>query len=150
MYSDRLKEIRLRKHITQATLSSLLNIHEYVYGQYEREYTIIPIKHLNALSNYFNVSIDYIFGFTNHVQYNDVKQEIDGVLSGQRLKEFRKEDKITQAKLATILNTVQPVIANYEKGRNLIATPFLYMICNKYHISADYLLGKVDYPKNLS
>ena len=150
MYSDRLKEIRLRKHITQATLSSLLNIHEYVYGQYEREYTIIPIKHLNALSNYFNVSIDYIFGFTNHVQYNDVKQEIDEVLSGQRLKEFRKENKITQAKLATILNTVQPVIANYEKGRNLIATPFLYMICNKYHISADYLLGKVDYPKNLS
>ena len=149
-YGRILKQLREDNGLTQSDIASILGISRGLYSQYEIADKIIPIQHLNTLSNYFNVSIDYIFGFTNHVQYNDVKQEIDGVLSGQRLKEFRKEDKITQAKLATILNTVQPVIANYEKGRNLIATPFLYMICNKYHISADYLLGKVDYPKNLS
>ena len=61
MYMDRLRELRNNRNITQATLSSLLEIHEYVYGQYEREYVIIPLKHLNTLSNYFNVSLDYIF-----------------------------------------------------------------------------------------
>ncbi len=51
---------------------------------------------------------------------------------------------MTQDKLAKILNTNQSVIANYERGRTVIATPFLYTICKKYHISADYLLGKID------
>ena len=59
MYMERLKEVRNNKNITQAALSQLLGIHEYVYGQYEREYVIIPIKHLNTISNYFNINIDY-------------------------------------------------------------------------------------------
>ncbi len=48
-----------------------------------------------------------------------------------------------------MLNTVHPVITNYENGKHLIATPFLYTICSKYNISADYLLGKIDSPKYL-
>ena len=149
MYMDRLRELRNNKNVTQAALSSLLKIHEYVYGQYEREYVIIPLKHLNTLSNYFNVSLDYIFEFTNTINYEFTNTEINYLLSGQRLKEFRKENKLSQVKLATLLNTVQPVIANYENGKHLIATPFLYQICKKYNISADYLLGKVDSPKYL-
>ena len=150
MYTDRLRELRNNKNITQATLSSLLEIHEYVYGQYEREYVIIPLKHLNTLSNYFNVSLDYIFEFTNTINYEFTNTEINSLLSGQRLKEFRKDNKLSQVKLATLLNTVQPVIANYENGKHLIATPFLYQICKKYSISADYLLGKIDSPKYLN
>ena len=147
---DRLRELRNNRNITQATLSSLLEIHEYVYGQYEREYVIIPLKHLNTLSNYFNVSLDYIFEFTNTINYEFTNTEINSLLSGQRLKEFRKDNKLSQVKLATLLNTVQPVIANYENGKHLIATPFLYQICKKYSISADYLLGKIDSPKYLN
>ena len=69
---------------------------------------------------------------------------IDKAKIGERLKNIRKENKLTQVKLATELNTSQSVIAEYEKGKNLIATPFLYTICKKYHVSADYLLGKID------
>ncbi len=47
------------------------------------------------------------------------------------------------------LNIENGTIANYELGINLIATPFLYSICKKYNISADYLLGKIDKPKYL-
>lgn len=61
LYKDRLKRLREEKELTQAFLAELLNIHEFVYGQYEREYTIMPIRHLNTLSNYFNVSVDYLF-----------------------------------------------------------------------------------------
>ena len=150
MYINRLRELRNNKNITQATLSSLLEIHEYVYGQYEREYVIIPLKHLNTLSNYFNVSLDYIFEFTNTINYEFTSSEINNLLSGQRLKEFRKENKITQSKLALFLNTTHSVISDYERGRYLIATPFLYQICKKYSISADYLLGKIDSPKYLN
>ena len=66
---------------------------------------------------------------------------------GQNLKEFCKENKLTQEKLTEFLNIGKGTIADYERGRYLIATPFLYQICKKYNISADYLLGKIDNPK---
>ena len=82
--------------------------------------------------------------------YKSSKKKINKVLSGERLRNLRKENKITQDKLAKILNVSRSTIAEYERGTNLIATPFLYTICKKYNISADYLLGKIDSPKYLN
>lgn len=147
MYQERLKQLRERLGLTQKEVADYLKIDSSHYGHLEVEYEIMPIKHLNALVNYFNVSIDYFFNFTDIKQYENSQKEIDKKVSGNRLKEFRKEHKLTQVKLANILNTVHPVIVNYEKGKHLIATPFLYEICKTYHISADYILGKTDSPK---
>ena len=149
IYGEILKELREEKELTQKDLGNLIQIHPATYSQFERESSIIPVKHLNTFANFFNVSFDYLFGFTNIRQYNEEKEKIDKELSSQRLKEFRKENKITQIKLANFLNTTQSNIVGYEKGNFVIATPYLYMICKKYNISADYLLGKIDYPKYL-
>ena len=149
IYAFKLKELREEKNINQLELSKTLNIDNSVYAKYEKEYEIIPIKHLNTLCNYFNVSFDYIFGFTNDLNYPNMLKEIDTKKSGTRLKELRKEHKITQTILGVELNCSYGTIAGYEIGRYLIATPFLYTICKKYHISADYLLGKIDSPKYL-
>ena len=149
MYNKRLKELRESNNLDLQDLSTLLNFEKDTYGKYEREYIIIPIKHLNTLCNYFDVSIDYIFGFTNKTNYNNYQKEIDTKKVSNRLKEFRKDNNLTQEKLAKLLNVVKGTIGNYESARALIATPFLYTICKKYNISADYILGKVDEPKYL-
>ena len=148
-YGNQLKTIRISKQLTQEQIASFLNINRSTYKEYELQNSIIPSKHLWNLTNIFDVSMDYIFGFTEIRKYNNTNQKLDRAKSGSRLKEFRKENKMTQLKLASILNTTQSVIADYEKGRYLIATPFLYTICLKFHLSADYLLGKVDNPKYL-
>ena len=144
IYKKRLIELREAKDLKQYDIANILNIYKGLYNQYETEYEIMPIKHLNTLCNYFNVSLDYIFGFTNKKNYKNKKEEIDTLKSGNNLKLFRKEAKLTQEKLADELNLARSALANYERGRNPIATPFLYTICKKYHISADYLLGKID------
>ncbi len=74
---------------------------------------------------------------------------IDTNLMAKRLKEFRKEHKLTQLLLTKELNISRTTLANYECGTYPIATTFLYAICKKYKISADYLLGKIDEPKSL-
>ena len=148
LYGEKLKELRESNDIKQIDLCKILDISNNGYWNYENEYQIIPIKYLNTLCNYFNVSIDYIFSFTNTSQYENNIEEIDNILAGRRLKEFRKDNKLTQEKLASILNTVHSVITKCENGSQLIATPFLYTICKKYNISADYLLGKIDTPKS--
>ena len=145
----KLKEIRTNRNTSQRELARILNISEFTYSHYETEYAIIPIKHLIKFSKYFNVSIDYIFDFINTEKYLDMLPEVDLTIVANRLKEFRKDQKLTQEKLAKILNIGKGTIADYERGRYLIATPFLYGICKKYHISADYLLGKTNNPKYL-
>ena len=145
-YGEKLKTIRADKNLTQNDIAEILNISRSAYKDYETQIKIIPIKHLVTLSNYYDISIDYILGISNINKYSE-KKEIDKIEAGNRLKELRKENQLTQKKLAEILNTTFSNIAFYEKGRNLIATPFLYMICKKYKISADYLLGRIDYPK---
>ena len=149
MYANKLKYLCERNGITYTVLADYLSISKSRLSNYINEKEIMPLKYLNSLSAYFNVSLDYLFSFNETFQYPNNKKEIDKTIIGQRLKEFRKENNLTQVKLATILNTVHPTITNYEKGKFLIATPFLYTICKKYHISADYLLGKIDNHKYL-
>ncbi len=149
MYGNRLKKLRERNGLTQENLGKHINVTKQAFHHFEKEYTIIPIKHLNSLCNYFNVSLDYIFDFTNIIKYEHTNAEIKPEIMKNRLKEFRKENKLSQEKLADLLKVVKGTIGNYETARSIIATPFLYTICKKYHISADYLLGKIDNPKYL-
>ena len=145
IYKDRLRDLREENNMTQNDIGNIIEVDRKAYSHFETEYTILPIKHLNTLCNYFNVSIDYLFSFTNKRNYDSVNKEIDLKKSGERLKSLRKEKNLTQAKLAEILKSDNSTISKYEKGINIIATPFLYEICKKYHISADYLLGKIDH-----
>ncbi len=150
-YGKKLYQLIDRYGKTNIEISNLIKISDSLYSRYEKEeQTTIPIKHLNTLSNYFNVSIDYIFGFTNIKKYKNLRENINIELSSQRLKSIIKENNLTQIKLADILNVDNSMLAKYEKGKYIIATTYLYQICKKYNISADYLLGKIDSPKYLN
>ena len=149
-YGIKLKELREYNNMSQYDIAKLLNIKRSSYNQFEQQYDIIPIKRLNEVANIFNCSIDYILGLTDQKCYSNLTIEIDKEISKERLRAWRKEKKLTQEKLAQILKTTQSVIVGFERGRNIIATPFLYTICSKYNVSADYLLGKIDEPQELS
>ena len=143
-YGIKLKELREYNNMSQYDVAELLDIKRSSYNQFEQQYDIIPIKRLNQLANIFHCSIDYILGLADTKNYQGSRLEIDTTLSKERLKQFRKEHGLTQDKLAKLLETTQSVVCGFEKGRNLIATPLLYTICHKYHVSADYLLGRID------
>ncbi len=147
IYSERIRDLRGYEAIKQAEVARYLDLNPVVYGHFEREETIMPLKYLIKVCYYLNCSLDYIFGFTSDVKYDNMREASDKVKVGVRLKEWRKENKITQEKLAEYLHTNRSLLSNYEKGIYLISTSFLYMICKKYKVSADYLLGRIDNPK---
>ena len=149
-YGIKLKELREYYNMSQYDVAKLLNIKRSSYNQFEQQYDIVPIKRLNELSNIFDCSIDYILGLSEKKSYYGANKEINMSISMERLKKFRKDHRLTQEKLASILETSTSVVGGFERGRNIIATPFLYTICKKYHLSADYLLGKIDEPQELS
>ncbi len=139
--------LRINSGFSQKELAKEIGLDNTLYNKYENNYNTIPLKHLIVICNYYNVSLDYIFDFTDILKYDKVQKNVDKIIVGKRLKEFRKENNITQLKLAEYLGTSRSVLADYERGRFLISTSFLYMICKKYKVSADYLIGRIDNPK---
>lgn len=65
MYFQRLRDLREDKDLKQVQVAALLGIQQTVYSRYERGYQTIPVEHLLALADFYNVSTDYILGRTN-------------------------------------------------------------------------------------
>ena len=148
-YGIKLKDLRDLYELTQEDIAKVLNVARSTYNQYEQQYDIIPIKHLNTLCNHFKISIDYVFDFTKIKRYQDEINKIDTKISGERLKELRKEFNLTQEKLAKKLNIANTIISEYEHGNFPISTATIYSLSNEFHISSDYLLGKTNKVKYL-
>ena len=144
MLYERLKQTRTRIGITQVDIAKKLGITKSGYCRFENEMDTIPLKHLIKVCNILDISLDYVFSFNDLKQYKNINKEIDLKIIGQRLKDFRKENGLTQVELAKFLNTDHQAWSIYEKGKSLIGTPFLYSICKKYNVSADYLLGRIN------
>lgn len=57
-----------------------------------------------------------------------------------KLIEIRKQRGLTQAQIATVLNTSTQYYQKYEKGKHPLPIEHLITLCNYYKISADYIL----------
>ena len=58
-----------------------------------------------------------------------------------RLKALRDDKDLSQAEIATMLNTTQQQIYKYEKGVQEMSVSRLKILCEFYGVSADYILG---------
>lgn len=141
---ERLKNIREEYDLRQEDIAKMLGISRSTFTSYEIERDTIPLKHLNKLCNYFDISIDYALGLSKIKQYKDTKKEINNKLLLKRLKELRINNKLTQLEIAKILNISRSTWTGYEYGKYQIPTLLLYEIAKKYNYSVDYLLGKID------
>lgn len=141
MICEHLILIRNRLGLSQREFAEKLNISKSTYSRWETGEKIIPLKHLINLCNYTNTSCDYIFGLSENKKNLKKKIDLNIQSIGERLKQIRIKNKLSQKEFAKAINTVQSVISAYENGYVLIQTSFLYDICVKFHVSADYILG---------
>ena len=65
---------------------------------------------------------------------------------GERIKELRKRDGLTQVKLAERINSTQNCIVKYEKGQSDPSTETLRLLALAFDTTTDYLLGMSDAP----
>lgn len=62
LLSNRLKELRIERELLQKDIAQELNITSSAYGFYEQGKRTPDADTLNKLSEYFNVSLDYLMG----------------------------------------------------------------------------------------
>ena len=65
VYYPRLKDLREDKDLTQDELVAILGMHKTTYTNYEQGKREIPFSLVIRLAEFYNVSLDYIAGFTN-------------------------------------------------------------------------------------
>lgn len=144
MNFDRIKLIREEQELTQKQMAETLNIKRPAYSLWEINKNIIPLYKLNQFCNTFSLSLDYIANLSDVRNRNLNYIEIDIIEVGKRLKEIRKELKLTQEKLASKFNTTHSAISAYENGVTLIPTIFLVEFAKISKVSLDYFCGKTD------
>lgn len=142
MKFELLEDIRKDKNLNQLEIAELINVKQPTYSAWENGTKIIPLKHLNTIANYYNVSLDYLTNLSVQNEKTNKIENLDKKLIGNNLKKFRHNNNITQVELAKILNTTHSTLSAYESGKTLILTAFAYQICKTYKISLDWLCGR--------
>ena len=61
----RLKDLREDADKSQAEIANFLGTSQSYYAQYENGKRAIPFERVVALAKYYNVSLDYIAGFSD-------------------------------------------------------------------------------------
>lgn len=64
-YRQRIKDLRQDADLNQTQVAQILFTSQKVYSRYETGESKMPIHHLITLCEYYNVSADYLLGFTD-------------------------------------------------------------------------------------
>lgn len=70
----RLKQLRLKKGMSQSELGKIINVSPSTIGMYEQERRIPEVTTLKKLASFFNVSIDYLLGNDITMPTNDLNR----------------------------------------------------------------------------
>ena len=61
-FKERLKELRTERNITQQELGKVVNMSKMAISHWEKGHSEPSISELIILSNYFEVTVDYLIG----------------------------------------------------------------------------------------
>ena len=67
-YTERMKDLREDKDLTQTQIAEVLGIEQTVYSRYEGARAKLPIHHLIKLAKFYNTSTDYVLGLTDEIR----------------------------------------------------------------------------------
>ena len=140
---DRISDLRVDNDLNHRQMGEILNVKSNTYTQWEIGRNDLPILKANELANYYGVSLDYLLGISN-VKSIDEKKDINFDLMCKRLRELRKENKLTQEALGEKVGFAQTTYTCYENGTSTPTTFKLLNFAKFYKVSYDYLIGKSD------
>lgn len=141
MNGNKLEELREERNLKSKDLSEVLKVHKSTYSQWENDKIPIPTKRMIQIANYYQTSIDYIFGLSKTKKKIKTLENIDLIKIGSRLKEIRCDMNLSIRALGNKLNTAFSSLASYERGEVLIQSDILISLCKISNCSADWVLG---------
>ena len=137
----RINDLRIDNDLTQKQMANILNTSRDVYAQWERGFCNFPLDKINEYANFYQTSLDYITGLSNN-KINYYCKEIDINIIINRMKQLRKRNNYSQAKLCQKINIKQRTYSGYETGRSIPPLYVLFLLAKLYNVSLDYLTSR--------
>lgn len=144
----RLRELRIEQGMTQESLGEVVGVGKSTYQNYEQGLSAAPLPRLLQLSDYLDVSLDYLSG------HSDERIRVSGRLNvvalepfPQRLRKLRKEHKLTQKRAAEQIGIIGRTYIKYEHGEIIPPLDKLLKLADLFGVSMDELAGRTDIEK---
>ena len=134
LFSARIKELRLERNLTCEELGKIMGVSKVSVWQWENNINYPNNKILIKLTNFFNVTSDYLLGLPN----SNINLSF-GV--SQKIKHLREKNKKSQEELASSLNVKRYTVSDWENERTEPNIESIIKLCKIFNVSADYLLG---------
>ncbi len=144
IFSKNLRELILDKDISIAELSKASRVSRVQISRYLHKNEIPTLKIANRLANYFDCSLDYLFGLSEDRSYpRYVSKEIDLTKFLDKYQEALRFREISNWKFCKNNNLSESSMRHWRYGQ----TPKIQSLCDiAFHLdtSIDYLVGRTD------
>lgn len=136
----RIYDLRVDNDLLQKDIAEILGVNKNTYPHWESGMYEIPLEVIDKLTNYYNVSVDYITGLSNNKKGKN--RNINTTLLPSKLKEIRKKNHLSQEQIALeVEGFSQMNCSRYESGKVIIPFSKLYLFAKRFNVSLDYLLS---------
>lgn len=139
MLGKRIAELRKACDMSQKELGEKLGLSASAIGMYEQGRREPGNAMLIAMENLFGVTVDYLLGVTDSTE--NAPESSVARKFGNRLRDLRVSEGITQLQMAVILDTSKSNISKYEAGTVEPGMEKINEIARFFKVTTDYLFG---------
>ena len=137
--AERLMEARKELGLTRRAVGERAGVDLNMIYEYETGRRNPSTLALRGLASLYNKPVEWFWK-----EEAESEQSDDNVLLGERLREARRDRRMTLDMVANALNSSSPVISRYEGGQQRPSEPILHALANIYGRSVEWLLGEED------
>lgn len=144
--ADRIKELRLSKHMTQTDFGNVFGIVKSTISLYESGKSTPNDQIKTKICEYFDVSMDYLLGLTDTkspygaVAYSDEKSNLDEAI-GSSLNYWIFKTQYGYDEIAEMLGITEKLLKDYCSGAESPSLNILVKLSEICGVSTDCLLG---------
>lgn len=124
-FGEILRELRLEKNLTQNAFGKIFSVEKGTVSNWENENRFPDKNMLNAIADYFNVSLDYLLGrsyIKNPQQYYlNLKNEI-AVLTDEEKNILNLYKKLNDKDKAKVEGIMENKIDEYKDSKKIISS----------------------------
>jgi transcriptional regulator with XRE-family HTH domain len=162
-FGDRVKELRVERHLTQSELAKIFNTGKASISHYESNTRLPDVNAIAQFAQYFDVTIEYMMGKTDNRKYDSITiyppKHIKNTLPqnfyvdsetkklfSERVKDRIVNEELTKNSLSKLTGIKKDIINKYISGELVPDVSSLKKLASVLNTTSDYLLGLNENP----
>lgn len=144
-FGNRLKTLRLSKDMTQEELGRLLGKTKNSISQYETGKREPDLETLMIISEYFNVTLDYLLGKTDDINYGELDHAVAEMV-GSKISILRRTRGTSASVFEDKFLNNGYSVSDVENGDVALGINTIIEIARYFDVPVGYLTGAIENP----